>query len=39
MERPETVAQGIIDQLDSPQLVIFPTPQSAKLYEKQHDNI
>ena len=39
MERPETVAQGIIDQLDSQQLIIFPTPQAAKLYEKQHDNI
>jgi short-subunit dehydrogenase len=39
MEKPEAVAQGIIDQLDSPKLVIFPTPQAAKLYEKQHDNI
>jgi short-subunit dehydrogenase len=39
MESPETVAQGIIDQLDSKQLVVFPTPAAAKLYEKQHDKI
>jgi hypothetical protein len=39
MESPEAVAKGIINQLDSKELVIFPTPQAAKLYEKQHDNI
>jgi short-subunit dehydrogenase len=39
MESPEKVAQGIIDQLDSQQLIIFPTESAAKLYEKQHDNI
>jgi hypothetical protein len=39
MESPEKVAQGIIDQLDLQQLIIFPTESAAKLYEKQHDNI
>jgi len=39
MESPETVARGIIDQLDSQKLIIFPTQKAAKLYEKQHDQV
>ena len=39
MESPETVARGIIDQLDSDKLIIFPTQQAAKIYAKQHDPV
>ena len=39
MESPETVARGIIDQLDSQKLIIFPTQKAAKLYDKQHDQV
>lgn len=37
MESPDKVAQGIIDQLNSQRLIVFPTQQSAKAYEKQRD--
>jgi short-subunit dehydrogenase len=37
MDTPEDVARGIIEQLDSDRLVIFPTPKPAKAYEKQRD--
>jgi short-subunit dehydrogenase len=37
MDSPEDVARGIIEQLDSDQMVIFPTPKPAKVYEKQRD--
>jgi short-subunit dehydrogenase len=37
MDSPEDVARGIIEQLDSDRLVIFPTPKPAKAYEKQRD--
>jgi short-subunit dehydrogenase len=37
MESPDKVAKGIIDQLDSERLVVFPTERGAKSYEKQRD--
>jgi len=37
MDSPEEVAQGILNQLDSDRLIIFPTPKPAKAYEKQRD--
>ncbi len=37
MESPDNVAQGILDQLDSSRVVVFPTDQGSKLYEKQRD--
>lgn len=37
MDRPEEVAKGILDQLDSKQLVLFPTTKPARAYEKQKD--
>jgi hypothetical protein len=37
MDTPEDVARGIIEQLDSDRLVVFPTPKPAKAYEKQRD--
>jgi len=37
MDRPEEVAQGILNQLDSDRLIIFPTSKPAKAYEKQRD--
>jgi len=37
MDSPEEVARGILDQLDSSRLVIFPTGKPAKAYEKQKD--
>ncbi|MEJ2731840.1 MAG: SDR family NAD(P)-dependent oxidoreductase, partial [Deltaproteobacteria bacterium] len=37
MDSPEDVARGIIEQLDSDRLVIFPTLKPAKAYEKQRD--
>ncbi len=37
MDSPEEVAQGILDQLDSDRLIIFPTSKPAKAYEKQRD--
>jgi short-subunit dehydrogenase len=37
MDTPEDVARGIIEQLDSDQLVIFPTPKPAQAYEKLRD--
>ncbi len=37
MDSPEAVARGIIDQLDSKRLVVFPTEKPAKAYEKQRD--
>jgi short-subunit dehydrogenase len=37
MDTPEDVARGIIEQLDSDRVVIFPTPKPAKAYEKQRD--
>jgi uncharacterized protein len=35
MDSPEDVAGGIIDQLDSERLVVFPTDKPARAYEKQ----
>ncbi|PKN70420.1 MAG: hypothetical protein CVU54_06090 [Deltaproteobacteria bacterium HGW-Deltaproteobacteria-12] len=37
MESPDNIAKGIIAQLDSGRLIVFPTQQGAKLYEKQRD--
>jgi len=37
MDTPEEVASGILDQLDSDRLVIFPTNKPARVYEKQRD--
>jgi short-subunit dehydrogenase len=37
MDTPEEVARGILGQLDSDKLVIFPTPKPAKAYAKQRD--
>jgi short-subunit dehydrogenase len=37
MDSPEEVAKGILDQLDSKQLVVFPTTNPARAYEKQKD--
>jgi short-subunit dehydrogenase len=37
MDTPQDVAQGILDRLDSEQLVIFPTEKPARAYEKQRD--
>jgi short-subunit dehydrogenase len=37
MDTPEAVARGILDQLDSNRLVVFPTDKPARLYEKQRD--
>ena len=37
MDTPEEVARGILDQLDSDHLVIFPTDKPARVYEKQRD--
>ena len=37
MDSPEEVAKGILDQLDSKQLVLFPTTKPARAYEKQKD--
>jgi hypothetical protein len=37
MDSPEDVASGIIEQLDSDRVVIFPTSKPAKAYEKQRD--
>lgn len=37
MDSPEDVARGIIDQLDSERLVLFPTDKPARAYEKQRD--
>jgi short-subunit dehydrogenase len=37
MDSPEAVAQGILDQLDSRQMVVCPTAKPARAYEKQKD--
>jgi NAD(P)-dependent dehydrogenase (short-subunit alcohol dehydrogenase family) len=37
MDRPEEVARGMIDQLDSDRLVVFPTAKPRKAYERQRD--
>lgn len=37
MDSPEEVAKGILGQLDSKQLVVFPTTKPARAYEKQKD--
>ena len=37
MDSPEEVAQGIIKQLGSERLVVFPTAKPAKVYEKLRD--
>lgn len=37
METPEKVAQGILKQLDSNRLVVFPTETPARVYEKKRD--
>ena len=37
MDTPESVARGILGQLDSEGLVVFPTSKPAKAYEKQRD--
>ncbi len=37
MDTPEDVAHGILEQLDSDHLIIFPTPKPARAYEKQRD--
>ncbi len=37
MDSPEEVARGILNQLNSDRLIIFPTSKPAKAYEKQRD--
>ena len=37
MDSPEDVARGILDQLDSERLIVFPTAKPAKAFEKQRD--
>ncbi len=37
MDTPEDVASGILEQLDSDRLIIFPTAKPARAYEKQRD--
>ncbi len=37
MDTPEDVANGILGQMDSENLVIFPTAKPAKAYQKQRD--
>ena len=37
MDSPDEVAQGILDQLHSDRLVVFPTAKPARAYEKQRD--
>ncbi|HXZ36247.1 MAG TPA: SDR family oxidoreductase [Thermodesulfobacteriota bacterium] len=37
MDSPEDVARGILEQLDSDRLVVFPTAKPAKAFEKQRD--
>lgn len=37
MDSPQQVAEGIINQLDSKRLVVFPTDNPAKVYQKQRD--
>jgi len=37
MDTPEDVARGIVRQLDSERLVVFPTDKPARAYEKQRD--
>ena len=37
MDSPEDVAAGVLNQLDSERLVVFPTEKPAKAYEKQKD--
>jgi short-subunit dehydrogenase len=37
MDRPEDVARGILEQLDSDRVVVFPTAKPAKAFEKQRD--
>ena len=37
MDTPEKVARGILEQLDSPRLIVFPTDKPARVYEKQRD--
>jgi short-subunit dehydrogenase len=37
MDTPDAVARGILDQLDSNRLVVFPTNKPARAYEKQRD--
>ncbi len=37
MDRPEDVARGILEQLDSDRLIIFPTGKPARAYERQKD--
>ncbi|NWF53171.1 MAG: SDR family oxidoreductase [Syntrophaceae bacterium] len=37
MDRPEDVARGILEQLDSDRLIVFPTGKPARAYEKQKE--
>jgi NAD(P)-dependent dehydrogenase (short-subunit alcohol dehydrogenase family) len=37
MDSPEDVARGILEQLDSDRLIVFPTAKPARAYEKQRD--
>jgi short-subunit dehydrogenase len=37
MDRPEDVARGILEQLGSERLIVFPTVKPARAYEKQRD--
>jgi short-subunit dehydrogenase len=37
MDTPEEVAKGIIQNLDSDRLIVFPTSKPAQAYEKQRD--
>jgi short-subunit dehydrogenase len=37
MDTPEDVASGILGQLDSDRLIVFPTAKPARAYEKQRD--
>lgn len=37
MDSPEEVARGIMEQLDSNRVVVFPTAKPAGVYEKQRD--
>ncbi len=37
MDTPEDVARGIVQQLDSKRVVVFPTDKPARAYQKQRD--
>ena len=37
MDTPETVARGILDQLDAERVVLFPTAKPEQAYERFRD--